>query len=72
MSGYQETKPRNRQYVRNVIAPIGTDQGEELLKGRRMDEIIAKLPDPYHKTEYGAAYLGDALELIKEVPICTE
>jgi DNA modification methylase len=33
-----------------------------------MDKIIAKLPDPYYKTEYGAAYLGDALELIREIP----
>lgn len=33
-----------------------------------MSELIAKLPDPYYKTEHGAAYLGDALELIKGVP----
>jgi site-specific DNA-methyltransferase (cytosine-N4-specific) len=68
MSGYQETRPRNHAYVRNAIAPIGTDQGEELLIGRGMDEIIAKLPEPYYRTEYGAAYLGDALELIRHVP----
>jgi len=33
-----------------------------------MNEIIAKLPEPYYRTECGAAYLGDALELIKCVP----
>jgi len=33
-----------------------------------MNEIIAKLPEIYYKTEFGAAYLGDALELIKCVP----
>lgn len=33
-----------------------------------MDEIIGKLPEPYYKTEYGAAYLGDALQLIQNIP----
>jgi DNA modification methylase len=33
-----------------------------------MTEVIAKLPTPYYKTTYGAAYLGDALEIIKNVP----
>lgn len=33
-----------------------------------MDEIIAKMPEPYYKTESGVAYLGDALELIKNIP----
>jgi DNA modification methylase len=35
---------------------------------RAMEEIIRKLPEPSYKTESGAAYLGDALELIKHVP----
>jgi len=68
MSGSQEIEPENRAYVRNAIAPIGTDQGGELMTGGRMDEIIAKLSEPYYRTEYGAAYLGDALELIERVP----
>ena len=33
-----------------------------------MDEILGKLPEPYYVTDYGAAYLGDALELIKVIP----
>lgn len=33
-----------------------------------MDEVITKLPEPYYKTDYGAAYLGNALELIKCIP----
>lgn len=33
-----------------------------------MNEMIYLLPEPYYKTRLGAAYLGDALALIKEVP----
>jgi len=33
-----------------------------------MDEILSKLPKPYYKTEYGAAHLGDASELLKLLP----
>ncbi len=33
-----------------------------------MEDIIHKLPEPSYKTELGAAYLGDALELIKSIP----
>lgn len=33
-----------------------------------MDENIRKLPEPYYKTDHGAAYLGDALELVKNIP----
>lgn len=33
-----------------------------------MNELYVKLPEPYYKTNYGAAYLGDALELIKNIP----
>jgi site-specific DNA-methyltransferase (cytosine-N4-specific) len=33
-----------------------------------MNELIARLPEPYYKTDHGAAYLGDALELIKNIP----
>lgn len=31
-------------------------------------EFFEKLPEPYYKTEYGAAYLGNALELLKLIP----
>ena len=37
----------------------------------RMDKITAKLPQPYYRTEYGAAYLGDALGLMRSVPDAT-
>lgn len=33
-----------------------------------MDEILANLPESYYRTEYGAAFLGNALELIKDIP----
>jgi site-specific DNA-methyltransferase (cytosine-N4-specific) len=33
-----------------------------------MNELIARLPEPYYKTDQGAAYLGDTLELIKNIP----
>lgn len=33
-----------------------------------MVEDIERLPTPYYVTEYGAAYLGDALELLKLLP----
>jgi DNA modification methylase len=33
-----------------------------------MHKIFDKLPTPYYRTEYGAAYLGDTLELIKHIP----
>ena len=40
-----------------------------LTNGRKtMDERICRLPEPYYKTEFGAAYLGDSLELIKCIP----
>lgn len=31
-------------------------------------QMLYLLPEPYYKTQLGAAYLGDALELIKDVP----
>ena len=33
-----------------------------------MNEIITSLPQPYYTTDYGAAYLGDALELLEYIP----
>lgn len=33
-----------------------------------MNELIARLPEPYYKTDQGAAYLGDTLKLIKNIP----
>jgi len=33
-----------------------------------MDDILNSLPQPYYATDYGAAYLGDSLELIKRLP----
>ena len=33
-----------------------------------MKGTVIKLPEPYYKTEYGAAYLGDALELVRGIP----
>ena len=37
-------------------------------RGKAMEKIIRKLPEPSYKTEMGVAYLGDALELIKSIP----
>lgn len=33
-----------------------------------MREIFSNLPEPYYMTECGAAYLGNALDLIKNIP----
>jgi site-specific DNA-methyltransferase (cytosine-N4-specific) len=33
-----------------------------------MSKLTSKLPKPYYKTRHGAAYVGDALELIKNIP----
>ena len=44
------------------------DNRKQLGTEKVMNEIIYKLPEPYYKTQLGAAYLGDALELIKHVP----
>jgi DNA modification methylase len=33
-----------------------------------MDKVLNNLPEPYYSTDYGVAYLGDALELIKKLP----
>lgn len=33
-----------------------------------MNGILTRLPEAYYRTEYGAAYLGDALELIRHIP----
>ena len=51
----------NLSYVLNVIARTGIGRGNASARGGRMNEIIAKLPETYYKTEFGAAYLGDAL-----------
>jgi len=68
MNGYQETGPKNPSYALNAITRIGIDQGNEIIRGEPMDKILSKLPEPYYRTEYGAAYLGDTLELIKHIP----
>ncbi len=36
--------------------------------GEQMVHTFESLPKPYYATEYGAAYLGDALELLKFLP----
>jgi len=68
MNGSQGVRTKNHVYVPNARAHIGIDQGNLITSGERMNEIRATLPEPNYRTEYGAAYLGDALELIKHVP----
>lgn len=67
-NGSQETRPKSHGFVHDATALIGTDRKNAEIRRVTMDEIFAKLPKPYYTTEYGAAYLGDALELIKQVP----
>ena len=33
-----------------------------------MEKILSYLPEPYYVTDYGTAYLGDALELLRNLP----
>ena len=37
-------------------------------RGKVMKKVTRRLPEPSYKTKMGAAYLGDALELIKSIP----
>lgn len=68
MSGYQETGLKNHAYALAAIAHTGIDLRNAIIRGDSMDKILNKLPEPYYRTEYGAAYLGDALELITHIP----
>ena len=34
----------------------------------KIKDATSKLIDPYYQTKYGAAYLGDSLELLKNIP----
>jgi len=68
MNGYQETRPRSPLFALNAIARIGIDRRNVVVrKEGQMERTVVKLPEPYYRTEYGAAYLGDALELVKSI-----
>ena len=71
MSGHKRAPPRTAPMSR-YDTPVRTDRRTAPFRDRKVDDIIPdRIPDrprPYYKTEYGAAYLGDALELIRHVP----
>ena len=67
-NGFQGTRPKNLACVLNAITRIGIGPRTAVIGGKAMDKILDRLPEPYYKTEYGAAYLGDALDLMKHIP----
>lgn len=71
MNGFQEIRPKSHSFAPGARARIGIDPGKLVSREMKMDEILAKLPQPYYRTEYGAAYLGDALDLMRSVPDAT-
>ncbi len=69
INGCREIEPKNLVYAQIATAHIGIDQEEERMrKVRSIGKIFSKLPIASYKTGYGAAYLGDALEMTKAIP----
>lgn len=60
------SRPRFRRS--RGVSWAGTPSRHERGQVRLMSRLTSKLPKPYYKTSHGAAYLGDALELIKNIP----